>query len=132
MNCYIWKKAQSFQCVLDYLAGLPLTFEARNLDHTLEFEEIFESAGDSHSAAIVRAIHRDEIEHVRFGYEWLQRLKPDDRTAWEAFETHLKWPLRPSKARGETFRAQPRLQAGLPQEFVAALRNWRDSETGDY
>jgi uncharacterized ferritin-like protein (DUF455 family) len=35
VNCYIWKKAQSYHCVLDYLAGLPLTFEGCNLDHTL-------------------------------------------------------------------------------------------------
>jgi uncharacterized ferritin-like protein (DUF455 family) len=27
VNCYIWKKSQEFQSVLDYLAGIPLTFE---------------------------------------------------------------------------------------------------------
>ena len=50
MNCYIWQKAQQFACVLDYLAGLPLTFEGRNLDHTLEFAAHFERAGDAQSA----------------------------------------------------------------------------------
>ena len=46
VNCYIWKKSQQFQSILDYLAGLPLTFEGRNLDHTLEFESYFQTAGD--------------------------------------------------------------------------------------
>jgi uncharacterized ferritin-like protein (DUF455 family) len=68
VNCYIWKKAQQFASVLDYLAGLPLTFEGRNLDHTLEFAGHFERAGDVKSAAVMRQIHKDEIEHVAFGY----------------------------------------------------------------
>ena len=39
VNGYFWRKAQEFQSVLDYVVGLPLTFESRNLDHTLEFEK---------------------------------------------------------------------------------------------
>ena len=57
VNCYIWKKAMEFQSPLDYLAGLPLVFEARNLDHTLEFADEFDAAGDSRSAALMRQIH---------------------------------------------------------------------------
>lgn len=127
VNCYIWKKAQAFTSVLDYLAGLPLTFEGRNLDHTLEFAAAFEAAGDERSAAVMRAIHRDEIEHVRFGIDWLRRLKPPGDSDWDVFQRHLKWPLRPSKARGDVFHAAPRLNAGLSPEFVAALR-----ETGPH
>ncbi|HTI50382.1 MAG TPA: DUF455 family protein, partial [Planctomycetaceae bacterium] len=39
VNGYFWNKAQAFRSLLDYLAGLPLTFEGCNLDHTLEFED---------------------------------------------------------------------------------------------
>jgi hypothetical protein len=35
------EKGDFLRPVMDYLAGLPLTFEGRNLDHTLEFEGIF-------------------------------------------------------------------------------------------
>src|ERR1700732_3849249 len=42
VNDYIWAKSQAFESVLDYLAGLPLTFEGRNLDHTLALERLFE------------------------------------------------------------------------------------------
>jgi uncharacterized ferritin-like protein (DUF455 family) len=121
VNCYIWKKAMEFQSPLDYLAGLPLVFEARNLDHTLEFAAEFEAAGDLRSAALMRTIHDDEIRHVAFGIEWLRRLKPAEQSDWEAFAAHLHWPLRPSKARGDAFQHEARRAAGLTEEFIARL-----------
>jgi uncharacterized ferritin-like protein (DUF455 family) len=122
VNCYIWKKAMAFTSVLDYLAGLPLTFEGRNLDHTREFEEYFLSADDPKSAAVMRQIHHDEIEHVAFGYEWLCRLKPANVTDWEAYVQHLHWPLRPEKARGDAFQIAARTAAGMSAEFVERLQ----------
>ena len=118
VNCYIWKKAMAFESPLDYLATLPLLFEARNLDHTLEFAAEFEAVGDARSAALMRTIHEDEIRHVAFGIEWLKRFKRPDQTDWEAFENHLHWPLRPSKARGDVFQAEARRAAGLSDEFI--------------
>jgi uncharacterized ferritin-like protein (DUF455 family) len=122
VNCYIWKKSQQFQSVLDYLAGLPLTFEGRNLDHTLEFEEYFEAAGDPKSAAIMKAIHRDEIHHVAFGLEWLHKLKPEGQSDWDTYVAHLHWPLRPDKSVGDIFHVEPRLAAGMSPEFIERLR----------
>ncbi len=121
VNDYIWQKAQAFESLLDYVAGLPLTFEGRNLDHTLEFEEFFERAGDPQSAAILRAIHRDEIGHVRFGVEWLRRLKPADQSDWDAYCAHLHWPLRAEKSIGEELNRGPRLKAGMTNEFIDRL-----------
>ena len=126
VNCYIWKKAMSFTSVLDYLAGLPLVFEGANLDHSLEFADAFAAAGDERSASLMRVIHRDEIRHVAFGIEWLRQLKPDGLDEWETFVTHLHWPLRPVKARGEVFQREARLAAGLSEEFVEKLRNAED------
>jgi uncharacterized ferritin-like protein (DUF455 family) len=118
VNSYIWQKAQQFDNVLDYVAGLPLVFEGANLDHTLEFATAFERAGDERSAAILRAIHHDEIHHVAFGIEWLRRLKPPDQSDWETFRSHLKWPLRAAKARGDVFQRDPRRAAGMSEEFI--------------
>lgn len=123
VNGYFWKKAQSFTSILDYLAGLPLTFEGGNLDHTLEFAEHFEAAGDSRSAALMRVIHRDEIEHVRFGLDWLRKLKSPDQSEWDAYVAHLHWPLKPEKSRGKTFHAEPRRAAGMSAEFLERLAN---------
>ncbi len=121
VNGYFWGKAQEFASLLDYLAGLPLTFEGRNLDHTLEFEDWFRQAGDDKSAGVMRAIHRDEIQHVAFGWHWLARLKSPDQTEWEAYESSLKWPLRPEKSRGKSFDRASRLAAGMSPEFVDRL-----------
>ncbi len=128
VNCYIWKKAQSFESVLDYLAGLPLTFEGRNLDHTLEFEDYFRDAGDARSAALMRVIHDDEISHVAFGLEWLRKLKPKNQSDWEAFTDHLKWPIRPAKAIGDRFDRHSRLQAGMDDSFIDLLEQSRDTD----
>ncbi len=118
VNGYFWQKAQDFRSPLDYLAGLPLTFEACNLDHTLQFEEFFEAASDNKSAGIMRAIHRDEIEHVAFGLRWLRHFKADDQSEWDAYEAHLHWPLRPEKSKGRAFHRQPRLAAGMTADFI--------------
>jgi uncharacterized ferritin-like protein (DUF455 family) len=127
VNSYIWAKSQQFESLLDYLAGLPLTFEGCNLDHTLELEESFQRADDERSAAIVRAIHRDEIGHVRFGIEWLRRLKPAEQSDWDAYVAHLHWPLRAEKAIGEVFHRDPRLRAGLTPEFIEHLAATHES-----
>ncbi len=126
VNCYIWKKALEFASVLDYLAGLPLTFEGRNLDHTLEFEEYFRAVDDPKSAAMMRQIHRDEIEHVAFGFQWLQKLKPAGVSDWDAYQQSLHWPLRPDKSLGDVFHLAPREAAGLTPEFIRQLQAQRE------
>ncbi len=129
VNCYIWKKSLEFSCVLDYLAGIPLTFEGANLDHSLEWKTAFDDAGDPKSAACMQVIHDDEIEHVRFGLEWLRQLKTDEQTEWAAFEQHLHWPLRPEKSVGNEFHSAPRIAAGMNPEFLQLLRNaWETAE----
>ncbi|MCH2200723.1 MAG: ferritin-like domain-containing protein [Fuerstiella sp.] len=126
VNGYLWTKAVEYSSVLEYVCGLPLVFEGGNLDHTAEFEQYFLDAGDLRSAGIMRSIHRDEIRHVEFGLHWLRKLKPagmDDFTAWEQ---NLKWPLRPSKARGKLFLDEPRRAAGMTEEFINRLREWKE------
>ena len=122
VNSYIWKKSLDFKSVLDYVATLPLVFEGCNLDHTLEFASFFEAAGDERSAALMRVIHRDEIEHVAFGIDWLRKLKPAGQSDWDAFCEHLDWPLRPVKAKGDVFQLEARRQAGLSDEFIEKLQ----------
>lgn len=121
VNGYFWMKAQKFTCLLDYLAGMPLTFEGRNLDHTLEFEQHFLSAGDQTGANVMRIIHRDEIRHVAFGVRWLRQLKSPGQTDWQAYKSHLQWPLRPEKSKGKRFHREPRTAAGMSDDFLDHL-----------
>ena len=69
----------------------------------------------------MRAIHRDEIHHVAFGLEWLRKLKSPEQSDWDAFQSHLKWPLRAEKARGEVFQKDARRAAGMSDEFIERL-----------
>ena len=129
VNGWIWKKAQDYSSTLEYVAGLPLVFEVANLDHTAEFEQYFRDAGDRRSAAMMRAIHKDEIRHVEFGLNWLRRLKPEGISDWDAWTGALHWPIRPSKARGDLFQREARLQAGLTPGFIYPLEAF--GETSD-
>jgi len=126
VNGWIWTKALEFRSELEYVAGLPLVFEGANLDHTIEFEAWFRSAGDRRSAAIMRAIHHDEIRHVRFGIERLRHWKTADHSDWDAWTHALHWPIKPSRARGEQFHSEPRRLAGLSDEFIQLLSGWEE------
>ncbi len=127
VNSWIWNKAMEYQTTLEYVAGLPLVFEGANLDHTVEFERYFVDAGDRRSAAIMRAIHKDEIRHVEFGLNWLRRFKPEDQSDWDAWTGALHWPIRPSKARGDLFQRDARRQAGLADDFIDRLEAFEES-----
>ena len=126
VNGWIWQKAMEYQSELEYVAGLPLVFEGANLDHSVEFEQYFVAAGDRRSAAIIRAIHRDEIHHVQFGLTWLRHWKTPEQSDWDAWTQALHWPIRPSKARGDVFQREARLAAGLNQDFIERLENFAE------
>jgi uncharacterized ferritin-like protein (DUF455 family) len=126
VNGWIWKKAQEYQTTLEYVAGLPLVFEGANLDHTVEFEQYFLEAGDRRSAAIMRAIHKDEIHHVEFGLQWLRNFKNPEDSDWDAWVSALHWPIRPSKARGDLFQREARQKAGLTDDFIERLETFEE------
>jgi uncharacterized ferritin-like protein (DUF455 family) len=121
VNGYFWNKIESITTPLRFLCAMSLTFENANLDHTLEYEEAARRAGDAKTAAVIERVHLDEIEHVRFGWTWLQVFKREDESAWDAYQANLTWPLRPAKARGRTFHREGREAAGLEEEFIRRL-----------
>ena len=100
---------------------MSLTFENANLDHTIEYAEAARRAGDDKTAAVIERVHRDEVEHVRFGWRWLQVFKGEGESAWDVYRDHLSWPLRPARARGRTFHRSGREAAGLDDEFIRRL-----------
>lgn len=128
VNSYIWSKATEYSCVMDYIAGLPLVFEGANLDHTVEFEAYFLKHDDEKGAAIMRAIHKDEISHVEFGMHWLRQLKDPALSDFEAWQKALHWPIRPLHAKGDAFQHDARIAAGMDETFIQELLEWTDSE----
>jgi uncharacterized ferritin-like protein (DUF455 family) len=118
---YFWKKVDSITSPLRFICAMSLTFENANLDYTVDSAEAARRAGDARTAAVIDRVHLDEIEHVRFGWTWLQVFKRQDDSAWDAFRANLTWPLRPLRARGTTFHRRGREAAGLDAEFIRKL-----------
>jgi uncharacterized ferritin-like protein (DUF455 family) len=124
---YFWSKTPSITSPLRFLCAMSLTFENANLDHTVEYAAAARQVGDEKTAAVIDRVHRDEIEHVRFGWTWLQRWKGEDESAWEAFAANLTFPLRPARARGKAFHRDGREAAGLDADFIRRLEESRES-----
>jgi uncharacterized ferritin-like protein (DUF455 family) len=118
---YFWGKTPAIRSPRDFVCAMSLTFENANLDHTADGAAAALRAGDEKTAAVIERVHRDEIEHVRFGWLWLGRLRDEGETMWEAYRASLTWPLRPAKARGTSFHREGREAAGLDPEFIRRL-----------
>lgn len=123
VNGHVWERARRCESLLDYLACLPLTFEGGNLDHTIQFARLFDDAGDTKGREVMLAIHEDEIDHVAFGLRWFRELKPAAMSDWDAYVSHLRWPMTPYSAKGKVFQESARTRAGMTAEFIDQLRS---------
>jgi uncharacterized ferritin-like protein (DUF455 family) len=71
-------------------------------------------------------IHRDEVEHVRFGVQWFEEWTGgQDFDVWSA---HLPPPLSPMLMKGKTIDLSARMRAGQSESFIDALRRWSPTE----
>jgi len=118
---YFWGKVEHIDSPAAFVCAMSLTFENANLDHTVDYAAAARNAGDAKLASVIDRIHDDEVEHVRFGWTWLGRFKPEHQSMWEAFRANLTWPLRPLKAKGARFYPEGRVAAGLDPEFIRLL-----------
>lgn len=120
VNGYFWGKTPEIHSPLQFICAMSLTFENANLDHTDEYAEAARRAGDSKTARVIEQVQQDEIEHVRFGWTWLQVFRGEE-PAWDTFQANLTWPLRPARARGRVFNRRGREAAGLDDDFIRRL-----------
>jgi uncharacterized ferritin-like protein (DUF455 family) len=68
-------------------------------------------------------ILRDEISHVKFGWRWLKQFKQGSQSDWDVWEKTLASTLlTPKRAKGFCVHEEPRLQAGIPQEWITKLK----------
>lgn len=120
---YFWHKAPDLTTPLRFVCGMCLTFETANLDHSLALGQAADLAGDPETAALFRRVHADEQRHVRFGWQWLRKLKSPEQSMWQAYRANLSASLPPERGRGPVFSAEARLAAGLDADFVAQLEH---------
>jgi len=123
VNRFFWDAVSSMESPIDYVSRLSLTFEQANLDYSLHFAGMLETAGDSKSAAILRKIYEDEIDHVGYGLHWFRKWKKESDSDWAALNQRLHFPLSPSRAKGQPaeFNAEGRRRAGFDEDYIRQL-----------
>jgi len=115
---YFWRKVDTLTTPVRFVCAMGLTFETANLDHAAEHARAARDVGDAETAEAIERIARDEIRHVAFGWRWLDRFRDPALSMWDAYRANVTWPLRPALSRGRTFQPEPRLAAGLSDDFV--------------
>ena len=121
VNDYFWDKLPAWETVLHYLSGMCLTFEAANLDFALDYVGHFRAVGDEATAKVLERVHTDELRHVRFGVQWLRRLKDPAHSDWKTYTDHLAFPLHPARSRGAIYHRDQRVLVGLDEDFLREL-----------
>jgi uncharacterized ferritin-like protein (DUF455 family) len=121
VNGFFWNCLKNMESPAEFAAAMSMTFEQANLDFAVYYENIFRELGDTQTADILRQICSDEIGHVKHGVVWFERWRDQSLSLWDAWQKTLRFPLTPARAKGPILVRAPRVQAGLPEEFVDRL-----------
>jgi uncharacterized ferritin-like protein (DUF455 family) len=121
VNAFFWRCVADAPTPLDFIVRMSLTLEQANLDFALAYAAVFREVGDSVTADILDQVHADEVGHVRHGLHWMRAWKPPEQSDWEAFESRLKLPLSPSRARGPLLDRAVRQHIGFDEDFIEQL-----------
>lgn len=120
---HFWTHTPHIASPLHYISMMSLTFEMANLDFAPIYGKIFTKVGDVESASLMATILKDEISHVRFGWQWLKKLKNREDSEWEAWEKILQTTLlTPKRAKGFFLHADTRAKAGISEDFIHNLK----------
>src|SRR5665647_2461435 len=72
---HFWNHTPYIQSPMHYVSIMSLTFEMANLDFAPMYGKYFSHFEDHESALLMATILKDEISHVRFGWQWLRKMK---------------------------------------------------------
>lgn len=125
---WFWRRVPSCRDKVAFVAVMGMGLEAANLEYAPDFAARFREAGDDVGAAIQERIAKEELAHVSFATRWFKRWTGD--CLFEEWVSHLPAPLSPWVLKGEPLAESPRLRAGMPKEFVAALASYLPSPKG--
>jgi uncharacterized ferritin-like protein (DUF455 family) len=119
---HFWNHVPYLNSPINYVSVMSLTFEMANLDFAPLYGETFLHFGDEKSAALMAQILKDEINHVSFGYRWLNQLKDKQASSWDSWLLSLNPKLEPRRAKGFVLREENRREAGIPEEWIENLK----------
>jgi uncharacterized ferritin-like protein (DUF455 family) len=95
-----WSLVGMIDSLVGRLAIQHRTFEAGSLDIEAVAVPLFREAGDDETADIMEAIEADEIPHVRFGNEWVNRFTDADPRSVLQIAKAVAWLKRVVAATG--------------------------------
>jgi uncharacterized ferritin-like protein (DUF455 family) len=120
---HFWSHTPFLRSPLQYISAMSLTFEMANLDFAPLYEKSFLRHGDLQSAALMRTILEDEINHVSFGMHWLNKLKDPNQSSWECWRKNSPPPLTVKRAKGFYVFEEHRRRAGIPDEWISLIKD---------
>jgi uncharacterized ferritin-like protein (DUF455 family) len=120
---HFWIHTPFIKSPLHYVAAMSLTLEMANLDFAPTYGNAFLKGGDEKSSELMATILRDEIAHVRFGMQWLLKMKPETLSEWDTWTKALEnSKLHPRRAKGKHFQEEPRRKAGVSSSWIQKLQ----------
>jgi uncharacterized ferritin-like protein (DUF455 family) len=125
INDFFWRQMEKIKTPSQYLATMALTFEAANLDFAHFYHKIFLEIDDKKTASILKVVYEDEISHVAFGVQYLDRWR-QNKSLWEYYNECLPWPLSPARSKGKYFVEEARQKAKMDTGFIEKLKNHQD------
>lgn len=125
LNDFFWRSMDKLTTPSHFYSAMAMTFEAANLDFAQFYEQGFRAVEDFKTADIMRVVVEDEISHVALGAHWLNQWR-GDKDLWNYYKTHLPGVMTPARAKGIHFDKEIRTRAGLDQEFITKLDEFRD------
>ena len=120
---HFWCHTPYLNSPLEYVSVMSLTFEMANLDFAPMYGSSFEKHGDLDAANLMVRILKDEIAHVSFGWQWLQKFKCKEISDWDAWKKAQSPLLTPKRARGFVIFEEHRKRAGVSSEWIENLKS---------
>ncbi|EKV26140.1 hypothetical protein C882_2908 [Caenispirillum salinarum AK4] len=116
----LWRAAvMTSDDLLDRLALVPMTHEARGLDTTPPTIDRLTANGDPETVAVLDVIYRDEITHVAAGVRWFRHVCEARGLDPEAEYADRLKRLHPGGLKGP-FNDDARAEAGMPVGWYEA------------
>ncbi len=125
LNDFFWRSMEKCKTPSQFYSAMAMTFESANLDFAQFYEESFRAVEDFKTAEIMRIVLEDEISHVALGAHWLNQWR-GNIDLWNYYKDNLPGVMTPARSKGIHFDRAIRTKAGLDQDFITQLDDFRD------
>jgi uncharacterized ferritin-like protein (DUF455 family) len=126
LNDFFWRQVHSMKTPEEYLAMMSMTFEMANLDFMMIYKDAFSKVEDHKTASILDIVLEDEISHVAFGVNYLNR-KRNSLDLWSYYHSLLPMPLTPVRSKGPFINKTARLKSGIDEDFLEKAEGYTDN-----